>query len=167
MLDAKNFRDKSARGDDTAPCRRCSAEEGWRRVEKSAKLATWWNSMTSAPVRSDMEVMGQNKILGEGRTLLAGGVRGKRANGCIKLHNGGHREDDSRYSWIIRSQYPRDRIYLTSNTSLIKWFAIAQYIFNVLFFQNKNVSVIYFLNIFIIFIAYGFIYLSEYIFFFL
>lgn len=27
--------------------------------------------MTSAPVRSDMEVMGQNKILGEGWTLLA------------------------------------------------------------------------------------------------
>lgn len=32
--------------------------------------------MTSAPVRSDMEVMGQNKILGEGWTLLAGGARG-------------------------------------------------------------------------------------------
>lgn len=30
--------------------------------------------MTSAPVRSDMEVMGQNKILGEGWTLLAGGA---------------------------------------------------------------------------------------------
>lgn len=29
--------------------------------------------MTSAPVRSDMEVMGQNKILGKGWTLLAGG----------------------------------------------------------------------------------------------
>lgn len=55
-------------------CRRCSGGEGWRRVEKSAKLATWWNSMTSAPVRSDMEVMGQNKILGEGWTLLAGGT---------------------------------------------------------------------------------------------
>lgn len=31
--------------------------------------------MTSAPVRSDMEVMGQNKILGKGWTLLAGGGR--------------------------------------------------------------------------------------------
>lgn len=28
--------------------------------------------MTSAPVRSDMEVMGQNKIVGKGWTLLAG-----------------------------------------------------------------------------------------------
>lgn len=54
--------------------------------------------MTSAPVRSDMEVMGQNKILGKGWTLLAGGGRERRADGCIKLHNGGHREDDSRYS---------------------------------------------------------------------
>jgi len=55
--------------------------------------------MTSAPVRSDMEVMGQNKILlGEGWTLLAeAGGRGTQADGCIKRHNGGHRED-SRYS---------------------------------------------------------------------
>lgn len=55
--------------------------------------------MTSAPVRSDMEVMGQNKILGEGWTLLAevGDVEHGQL-GCIKRYNGGHREDDSRYS---------------------------------------------------------------------